>query len=138
MSHLPCRTMTAQLVLLLVFVSSAYAQFGTGTILGGITDPSGAVLPGVTVTAKNTATNETRTFTTDPGGNFQFNALPAGTYTLTATQDSFKTASVVDVILRVNTQLRVDITMQLARWRKKSTWRLWLLSCRRTRRFSGR
>jgi hypothetical protein len=112
--------MTAQLVLLLVFVSSAYAQFGTGTILGGITDPSGAVLPGVTVTAKNTATNETRTFTTDPGGNFQFNALPAGTYTLTATQDSFKTALVVDVILRVNTQLRVDITMQLGEVAEKN------------------
>ena len=36
MSHLSCRTMTAQLVLLLVFASSAYAQFGTGTILGTI------------------------------------------------------------------------------------------------------
>ena len=114
MPHLPkCSPMAACLVLLLLFAPSVYAQFGTGTILGGITDPSGAVLPGVTVTAKNTATNETRTFTTDPGGNFQFNALPAGTYTLTATQDSFKTAAVADVILRVNTQLRVDITMQL-------------------------
>src|SRR5262245_8599550 len=113
MSHLPSRRMTAQVVLLLMFVPSVYAQFGTGTILGTISDPSGAVLPGVTVSAKNNATNETRTFTTDPGGNFQFNALPAGTYTLTATQDSFKTASVADVILRVNTQLRVDITMQL-------------------------
>src|SRR5262245_17860798 len=139
MPHLPqCSTITALLVLFVLFAHPVYAQFGTGIILGGITDPSGAVLPGVTVTAKNNATNETRTFTTDPDGNFRFNALPAGTYTLTATQDSFKTASVADVILRVNTQLRVDITMQLGEVAEKSTWRLWLLSCKRTRRFSGR
>lgn len=38
--------MTAQLMLLLLFAPAVYAQFGTGTILGTITDPSGAVLPG--------------------------------------------------------------------------------------------
>ena len=89
------------------------SQYGTGTILGTITDPTGAVVPGTSVTAKNHATNETRAFTTDASGNYQFHALLSGTYTISATAPSFKTATVPDVVLRVNTQARVDIVMQL-------------------------
>lgn len=88
-------------------------QYGTGMILGTVTDPSNAVVPDVTVEAKNKATNETRTFTTDSTGNYRFNALPSGTYTITASASGFRTATVQDVVLRVNTQVRVDIAMQL-------------------------
>ncbi|MEX2260774.1 MAG: TonB-dependent receptor [Bryobacteraceae bacterium] len=90
-----------------------WAQYGTGTILGTITDPTGAVAPGVTVTSRNQATNEVRTFTSDATGNYQFNALLSGTYTITASAPSFKTASIPNVVLRVNTQVRGDIVMQL-------------------------
>jgi hypothetical protein len=89
------------------------AQYGTGVVLGTITDTTGAVAPGVTITVKDNATNETRTFQSDPAGNFRFPALPSGTYTLTATSQGFRTATVPDVVLRVNTQVRVDIVMQL-------------------------
>ena len=88
-------------------------QFGTGTILGTITDPSNAVVPNVTVETKNIATNETRTFTTDEAGNFRFTALPSGTYTVAASGSGFRTATAQDIVLRVNTQVRVDIVMQL-------------------------
>lgn len=89
------------------------AQYGAGVLLGTVADASGAVVPGVKVTAKNNATNEVRSFATDAAGDFRFTALPSGTYTLTAAASSFKTATVSGVELRVNTQVRVDISMQL-------------------------
>ena len=89
------------------------AQFGAGTILGTVTDPTGAVVPNATVTARNNATNESRTFTTDTEGAYRFNALQNGAYTITVTAPSFKAASISSVMLTVNTQVRADVTMQL-------------------------
>ncbi|MCC6857401.1 MAG: TonB-dependent receptor [Bryobacterales bacterium] len=97
----------------LLLVPPLLGQYGTGTILGTVTDPSGAVVPGVAVKARNNATNESREFVTDSSGSYQFNALPSGTYTITATGPSFKTATVENLVLRVNTQVRADISMQL-------------------------
>ena len=107
----------------LLFASSVFSllllprvflgQYGTGTILGIVTDPTGAVIPGVKVEAKNLASNQTREFTSDASGSYQFNALPAGEYTISATGSGFKTATLEKLILRVNLQLRADITMQL-------------------------
>ncbi len=101
------------LVLALLYGSPLAAQYGTGIILGTITDPSGAVIPGATVEVKNNATNETRTYVTDEMGNYRFTALPSGTYTITATAGGFRTATVAGVVLRVNTQVRADIRMEL-------------------------
>src|SRR5216117_380570 len=103
------------LALIGLLASSALllAQFGTGTILGTVTDPTGAVVPNASVTARNTATNESRTFTTDADGAYRFNALMNGAYTVTVTAPSFKAASVSNVVLTVNTQVRADVTMQL-------------------------
>ena len=100
-------------VLLLLAPAMLLGQYGTGTILGTVTDPTNAVIAAVKVTATNKETGESRIFATDSAGNYQFNALPAGEYTITATAASFKTATAPDVTLRVNTQTRVDITMQL-------------------------
>jgi hypothetical protein len=94
-------------------ISTASAQYGTGTILGTVTDPTKAVIPGVTVTARNDATNETRTFTTDADGFYRFSALQAGVYTISATAPSFRTSTVSSLTLTVNTQVRADIMMQV-------------------------
>lgn len=56
---------------------------------------AGGVVPGAKVTAHNLATNETREFTSDESGNFQFNALPSGTYHLTVVAPSFKQTKLV-------------------------------------------
>ncbi|MCC6589899.1 MAG: TonB-dependent receptor [Bryobacterales bacterium] len=93
--------------------SVALAQYGRGTILGTVTDSSGAAVPGVRVSARSLETNETREFITDDAGNYQFNALLSGNYTLSAAGKQFKTATVEKVELRVNSQARVDIVMQL-------------------------
>ncbi len=100
-------------IFLLLSTASLYAQYGRGTILGTVTDSSGAVVPGVKVTARSLATNETRTFTTDDAGNYQFNALLSGRYDISASGGQFKTAAANNVELRVNSQARVDIVMQL-------------------------
>ena len=109
------RKVSGTLAILTVMFQAGHllGQFGTGTILGTITDPTNAIVPNVTVEAKNTATNETRTFTTDEAGNFRFSALPSGTYTVSASGSGFRTATAQDIVLRVNTQVRVDIVMQL-------------------------
>jgi hypothetical protein len=52
----------------------------TGSILGTVADPQGAVVPGAVVTARQTSTNLTRTATTDERGAYRFQALPIGRY----------------------------------------------------------
>lgn len=101
------------LIVLCVSAASLLAQYGAGTILGTVSDSSHAVIPGATVTIKNPETDETRTFTTDSSGNFRFNAVPAGTYSVTAVAPSFKTAVLSALNVPVNTETRADITMQV-------------------------
>ncbi len=96
-----------------LFSTALSAQYGRGVILGTVTDSSGAVVPGMKVTATHTATNESRELLSDPAGNFQFNAMPSGFYSVSASGASFKTSLASKLELRVNSQLRVDIVMQL-------------------------
>lgn len=67
----------------------AFAQFRT-SIQGVVTDASGAVVPGATLTLKNTATNETFARTTDNSGVFNFNALSADHFTLVVERAGFQ------------------------------------------------
>ena len=105
--------MILRVVALLSLALLAIAQYGTGVLLGTVADASGGVVPGARVIARNTETNEVREFTTDVSGNYQFNALPAGTYVITVTANSFKQTRVENLILRVNSQLRTDVALQV-------------------------
>jgi hypothetical protein len=91
----------------------AVAQYGSGVLLGTVTDASGAVVAGAEVSVRNVGTNETRQIRTAEDGNYQFNALPAGDYVLTVTSPSFKQARVENLTLRVNSQLRADVSLQV-------------------------
>src|SRR5215467_11569980 len=63
------------------FISSSLAQTAaTGALTGTIKDPSGAVIPNVTVTATNTAINQSRSATTSADGTYKFGLLPPGSY----------------------------------------------------------
>src|SRR4051794_6175465 len=75
---------------LLGVAATAAAQTITGRILGTITDASGAILPGVSVTATRTETGFTRTAVTDGSGTYAFVDLPVGTYTVKAELQGFK------------------------------------------------
>lgn len=66
----------------------AYAQ-ETGQIAGTVTDPSGAVIPNVAITAQNVGTNASRTVTSNSSGSYVFTNLPPATYDVTATVTGF-------------------------------------------------
>ncbi|HTM47735.1 MAG TPA: TonB-dependent receptor [Bryobacteraceae bacterium] len=102
------------------FVASAFlflygaalgAQFVRGTILGTVSDESGAVIPGAEVVLKNAGTNETKTATTDEGGAYTFPALLPAVYSVQVTRTGFKARLVTDVKLEVNQTARVDVKL---------------------------
>ena len=99
---------------LLLLAASSYSQEGLSTLRGTATDASGAVVPGVTVTAREVLTNiVVRTATTDAQGNYEMPALKAGSYQVTASLAGFKTFVVDDVLLQSNEAKRVDIKLQV-------------------------
>src|SRR5712691_1079209 len=72
----------------------AQSQATTGVIEGVVTDASGAALPGVTVTLRNTDTNYTQSVITDTGGRFRGLLLPLGKYDVTISLQGFSTVVV--------------------------------------------
>ena len=88
---------------------AAAAQQTTGNITGRIIDAQGAAVPGVTVTAKNTATGFTRTEVSDAEGIYRLTALPVGTYDLTAELQGFARFESKGVVVNVGQTLDVDI-----------------------------
>ena len=85
------RTWACAAALLLVTAASAFAQFDRGTLSGTIKDEQGAVMPGVTVTARNTQTQQVVTTVTDGTGFYTFPNLLPGRYDILAELQGFKT-----------------------------------------------
>ncbi len=86
-----CLTMTLAVVLLLTVTGVTLAQTITGVISGTITDPSGQVIPGATVTLTNESTGDIRPATSDAAGNFVFPAVLPGAYTVKVEAQGFQT-----------------------------------------------
>ena len=85
-----------------IFTASTHAQQTLGTLLGTVTDPSQAVIPGVAITLTNNDTGLTRTIKTRGNGEYTFNDLPIGTYTLTFTLPDFQVEKHPDVLIQAN------------------------------------
>jgi hypothetical protein len=88
------------------------AQTFRGTILGTVTDASGAVISGAKVTAKNAGTGLERTTQTSADGSYSLPELPLGTYTVTITQSGFQTSVTTGVVVDVATERRVDAQLK--------------------------
>src|SRR5688572_20172874 len=102
------------LVLSLVLFSAAalaQSQATTGVIEGTVTDATGGVLPGVTVTLRNTATNYEQVQVTDSGGRFRGVLLPLGPYEVRATLEGFATQVVKGLDLGLGQTLTVDVKL---------------------------
>ena len=106
--------MKVRMMLAFIVLTSAtlFAQTFRGTILGTVTDPSGAVVSGAKVTAKNMATGLERTTQTSADGSYSIPELPLGTYTVTVTQSGFQTAVTTGVAVDVATERRVDVQLK--------------------------
>ncbi|HEX4022136.1 MAG TPA: TonB-dependent receptor [Acidobacteriaceae bacterium] len=85
----------------------------TGSISGIVTDPSGAVVPGVTVVATSISTNVQHTTVTDSKGFYSFPALNVDHYNVTASQSGYRNFLQIDVTINTNSALRIDIKLQL-------------------------
>ncbi len=92
--------------------TSLLAQTFRGTILGTVTDPQGAVVPGAKVTAHNVNTGLDRSTATSGDGSYSIPELPIGTYTLTVVQTGFQTLVTKDIAVNVSVDRRVDAALQ--------------------------
>ncbi len=102
---------TFALVLLLSVCASA--QVTTGTILGTVKDPSGAVIPGAQIVITESSKGFSKTFVTDDTGSYNAPFLIPGTYDVSAEVSGFKKQVQTGVILQVDQKARVDITLQI-------------------------
>src|SRR5688572_15484726 len=101
------------LTLTLLFPASAFAQFETAALVGTVTDASGAIVTGATITVTNANTGVGQSRITDSHGNYEFVTLRIGTYLVTAEKSGFAIALADDVRLTVGARQRVDLTMQV-------------------------
>ncbi|MFN7925435.1 MAG: TonB-dependent receptor [Bryobacteraceae bacterium] len=99
-------------VSLLLACASALAQVSTGTINLEVKDTSGAVMPGVTVVLTQTATGLTREGTTNDRGELRASFMPIGEYTITASLQGFKRQTVRGLVLRVDQDANIAVTLE--------------------------
>src|SRR5262245_16285621 len=107
------RSLAAVLLLLFAVTSTAFAQSSNGSLSGIVQDPSGALVPGVTITLKNAATGITSTTISNESGAYGFPSVAPGTYTASASLPGFKTSVFNDVGIGTSAQVRLDFKMQL-------------------------
>jgi hypothetical protein len=89
------------------------AQQTTATLLGTVSDSSGAAIPNVSLAAVNLATNVRREAVTDASGNYTIPSLAAGTYRVTATREGFQVQQIDNLTLQVEQTARVDIALKV-------------------------
>jgi Carboxypeptidase regulatory-like domain/TonB dependent receptor len=94
-------------------VSPAFAQTITGAIRGTVTDPTGAVVAGATVTATDVATGVSTSTVTDHRGDYSIQFLPIGEYTVSATKSEFSTSSIPTFGLQIDQIAKIDIKLQV-------------------------
>ncbi|MBV9960008.1 MAG: TonB-dependent receptor [Acidobacteria bacterium] len=99
--------------LLCAGVTLAQSQSDAADLGGFVRDPSGAVVAGATVTARNTGTNFTRNSTTNDDGFYQMVNLPPGTYEITVEAANFKKALLPEVKLTVGQRADIDIPLEV-------------------------
>ena len=99
-------------ILLLVAVP-ARAQLATAELNGRVTDSSGAVLPGATITVTQTATGLVRTAVTDGSGTYLFSNLPTGPYRLEVALQGFRTYVQTGIVLQVGATPTINAVLAL-------------------------
>jgi Carboxypeptidase regulatory-like domain len=91
----------------------AAAQAVTGTILGTVTDSTGAVVAGASVTLTHTGTGNARTVVTDTRGEYAAPSLPTGVYTVSAELSGFRTVALSNIEVGVDQRVRIDMKLEV-------------------------
>src|SRR5262245_59381750 len=110
MKNLPARLLCA-LFVVLFNLNLVWGQGSTAQITGSVTDPSGAVLPGVEVTATQTETAVSRTAVSNEAGAYVLPNLPVGPYRLEAGLPGFRTFAQTGIVLPVNSNPSINIVL---------------------------
>ncbi len=105
-------TLAACAAACLAALAPAAAQESRGSITGKVSDTSGAIVPGVAVTATNVATNLAVGATTDSGGSYSLLYLPAGRYAVGAELSGFKKVVRNGIEVRVGDRLILNLTLE--------------------------
>src|SRR5271157_4748379 len=110
-------TVKCLLVLMAILLACPFlsAQVDTGAVLGVVKDSSGAIVPGAKISLTNNGTGLTVSTVAGPDGNFVFNPVKIGSYTVKAEFEGFQTAIYKDVSVEVQQQVVVNVTLQPGR-----------------------
>ena len=120
MRNLVSRWCLAALLLAPLVTSTAWAQTFTGGLRGAVRDANG-VIPGVTVTMTNDATGATRDAVTNEQGQYNFAAVPPGTYSIKAELTGFKTYENRNVRVAAQQFITLDITLEVGQLQETIT-----------------
>ena len=99
--------------LVLASGSALFAQQTAGTLIGSVTDASGAVIPSASIKVVNLATNSVREAVSDGSGSYTVPFLPAGDYSLTLTVKGFQSQKIASINLQVQQTLRQDFQVKV-------------------------
>src|SRR5260370_329140 len=100
-NHNGVQKVAAAAILAFALLARGNAQENTATIAGQVTDPSGALMPNVAVTAQNVLTGIARTTLTNETANYSIPLLTIGAYEVTAAKEGFKTFRQTGIVLEV-------------------------------------
>jgi len=101
------------ILVILVGGSQVHAQALYGSIVGAVTDASGAVVPGATVKATDTGTGQVRLTLTSETGSYSFPTLPQGTYSIAIGHQGFENFIEQGVTVTVDSVVRVDAALKV-------------------------
>lgn len=101
------------IAILLLLPLQGRTQNATGTIEGYVADSTGAIVPGVSLKATDTATSQKYAATTDASGHYQFQDLPVGTYGVKVAQNGFRGFERTGIVVYAATHNRVDVQLQV-------------------------
>jgi len=102
-------------IALLLFTTAGIssAQSNTATLLGAVTDPTGAVAVGATITITNVGTQISRTAQTDATGSYEVSLLPVGNYSIAVEAKGFKRAERSGILLAAGQRVKIDVSLQV-------------------------
>jgi hypothetical protein len=94
-------------------VRTAHAQLLFGSIVGNVTDPTGAAVPDAIVKVTHLETNDIRETKTSETGNYTLSTVRTGTYSVSVTKEGFKNYTAQNVLVGQNAEIRVDVPLQV-------------------------
>ena len=107
--------LSAMFAMFLIQPEPMLAQVLYGSMVGNVTDPSNAPIPGVVVKVVNKETGRVRETVTNSAGAFSFPTVSSGSFDVTVSKEGFQTSTRQNVAVSINSVARADFTMQIGR-----------------------